>query len=192
MSSKVVAIGGVAGTGKTKIIQDFIQKSSDWKKVKPAITLDGIFSKKLNCYVLGKYVPFYEGEGYAQGTDRLSMSVQPHAETFFKNLDRYSASHSNCIFEGDRLFNLKMLRYLLNETNHKCLFLVLDCNSSMLIERYRKRNSNQSAKFIQGRFTKYNNIIHKLKLNVTITKNEDLSDSTSISKVIDRFLNNTS
>ena len=181
---KIIAIGGVAGTGKTKIIQDFIKKSKDWKVSKPEKTLDSIYSEKMNCFVLGKYDPFYEGEGYAQGTDRLSMSVQPHAKKFFKNLN------SNCIFEGDRLYNQKMLEFLLNETNHECLFQILDCKSDMLIQRYRKRNSEQSAKFIQGRFTKYNNIIRNMKSNITIVKNETESDSKKISKIINNFILN--
>ena len=40
--NKVVAIGGVPGTGKTTLVQRVISFADDWKVCKPAELLDAI------------------------------------------------------------------------------------------------------------------------------------------------------
>jgi guanylate kinase len=147
---KIIAVGGVPGTGKTTIIEKIIDRIEDWEVAKPAELLDSIFSPALNLYVLGKYQPWYDGEGYAQGTDRLSMAVQPKAIEFLKTCK------SNILFEGDRLFTQGFLEAC-SAFGDLSIFL-LQSNQETLQERYDERGSEQSEQFIRSRATKYNNL----------------------------------
>ena len=104
---KVIAMGGEPATGKTTLMFKLISMADDWQIVKPQKLLDAMYSEKLNLYILGKYET---GDNVFQGTDRLSMAVQPDAVAFFESLE-----NSNVIFEGDRLFNGKMLDRLCDQ-----------------------------------------------------------------------------
>ena len=100
---RVIAMGGEPATGKTTLMFKLISMADDWQIVKPQKLLDAMYSKKLNLYILGKYAN--DGNVF-QGTDRLSMAVQPDALKFFEQLT-FDADDVNVIFEGDRLFNGK-------------------------------------------------------------------------------------
>lgn len=169
MINKIIGIGGMPGTGKTTLVKKFMERTDDWKVVKPVPLLDALYSEKLDCYVLGKYDPWYPSEGYAMGTDRLSMAVQPNAEKFI------SETNSSVVFEGDRLFTGKFLDFIIEE-DKECFFLILETNDSKLKERYDERGSNQDEKFISGRRTKYENIWSGLTGNL-------FSDEDYIAKV---------
>jgi len=147
---KIIAVGGVPGTGKTTIVRKIIDRIEDWEVVKPADLLDSIYSPALNLYVLGKYQPWYTGEGYAQGTDRLSMAVQPKAIEFLQTCK------SNILFEGDRLFTQGFLEAC-SEIGDLSIFL-LNSDKTTLQERYDERGSEQSEQFIRSRATKYSNL----------------------------------
>ena len=181
----IVGICGVAGTGKTTIMKEFLKETDDWIIIKPEPLLDSLYSKKLDCYVLGKYSPYYDKApvGYAEGTDRLSMAVQQNALTFFTSLK------SNCIFEGDRLSNLSVFHHIIG-TGKPCMFVMLQSN--LLEQRYKERGSNQSMKFIKGRFTKYSNIEgdFKIRQHLKVFNNNKTEDIVSINKAITEFLLN--
>ena len=80
---RVIAMGGEPATGKTTLMFKLISMADDWKICKPEKLLDAMYSEKLNLYILGKYAN--DGNVF-QGTDRLSMAVQPDANAFFSNL----------------------------------------------------------------------------------------------------------
>ena len=164
----IFAIGGIPGTGKTTLVKNALDNLAiDWEPAKPADLLDGVYSKSRNCYVFGKYAPWYDVEGYAQGTDKLSMAVQPKAIEFIAQTD------ASIIFEGDRLFTASLL-----ET---CLDLA-DTESNDVEQRYKDRGSVQSDKFIRGRKTKYNNIAKNFLLweNIETHKHNTVEDTDSI------------
>lgn len=172
---KIVAIGGVPGTGKTTLVQKIISFVDDWKVCKPKELLDSIYSRSLNLYILGKYAPYYDGEGYAWGTDRLSMAVQPKASEFVKE------TTSNILFEGDRLFNQSFLELCVDEaTTHIC---VLKASKETLMCRYEARGSEQSEKFIQGRETKYGNLLTNFSL-MPYTEYMENSNSDDQEKIV--------
>ena len=180
--NKVVAIGGVPGTGKTTLVQRVISFADDWEVCKPAELLDAIYSETLDLYILGKYAPFYEGEGYAWGTDRLSMAVQPKASEFLKE------TTSDILFEGDRLFNQSFLELCVERKDvHIC---VLKTDDSTLKSRYEERGSEQSEKFIQGRETKYGNLLTNFFLMpyTEYVENTNLDDQEKIVSQIRKFL----
>jgi hypothetical protein len=172
--ARVIAMGGEPATGKTTLIFKLISMADDWKVVKPQKLLDAMYSEKLNLYILGKY----ENDGNVfQGTDRLSMAVQPDAEKFFNEL-----SDVNVIFEGDRLFNAKMLDFLSEKFPEGFKVLILTVKNSTLDQRHIDRKDDQDDKFKNSRKTKISNIRSSLTLMdyIEVMVNENLDDQQKI------------
>ena len=188
---KVIAMGGEPATGKTTLMFKLISMADDWQIVKPEKLLDAMYSKKLNLYILGKYVN--DGNVF-QGTDRLSMAVQPDAEKFFSALEYESNAndHSvNVIFEGDRLFNGKMLDQLASAFPNDFKVLILKVKDSTLDQRHIDRKDDQDDKFKNSRKTKISNIMGSLTLMdyIETMVNENLDDQAKIIDYIRKFYN---
>ena len=187
--TKLIAMGGEPATGKTTLIFELIKLADDWANVKPQKLLDAVYSAKLNLYILGKY----EKNGTVfQGTDRLSMAVQPDAEKFIVDAVNPDSKMygSNIIFEGDRLFNGKFLDHILSnieEANFK--ILVLDVPHSVKEQRHVDRNDTQDDKFKNSRATKVANICSSLMLMeyIEVMPNENLEHQRDIIDFIGNF-----
>lgn len=152
---KIIAIGGVPGTGKTLLVRKFMDSiEGEWKSCEPISLLSAMYNEQHNVYVLGKYK---QGELFA-GTDMLSMAVQPKAQEWI------STCRSNVVFEGDRLFNKSFLEFLLTIPKVELFIIYLKVAQAILQNRYDQRGSNQSTKFIKGRETKYANLQVNIKL----------------------------
>ena len=179
---KVIAMGGEPATGKTTLMFKLISMADDWKVIKPQKLLDAMYSEKLNLYILGKYAN--DGNVF-QGTDRLSMAVQPDAEKFFMELD-YANADANVIFEGDRLFNGKMLDQLSSAFPNSFKVLILTVKDSTLDQRHIDRKDDQDDKFKNSRKTKISNIMSSLTLMdyIETMVNENLDDQ---AKIIDNI-----
>jgi hypothetical protein len=188
---RVIAMGGEPATGKTTLMFKLISMADDWQTVKPEKLLDAMYSKKLNLYILGKYVN--DGNVF-QGTDRLSMAVQPDATAFFSNLayESNADGHSvNVIFEGDRLFNGKMLDRLSELFPNDFKILILTVKDSTLDQRHIDRKDDQDDKFKNSRKTKISNIMGSLTLMdyIETMVNENLDDQSKIIDNIRKFYN---
>ena len=188
---KVIAMGGEPATGKTTLMFKLISMADDWQIVKPEKLLDAMYSKKLNLYILGKYVN--DGNVF-QGTDRLSMAVQPDAEKFFSALEYESNAndHSvNVIFEGDRLFNGKLLDKLSEWFPNSFKVLVLTASHDTKEQRHVDRKDDQDDKFKNSRATKISNIMGSLTLMdyIETMVNENLDDQKNILEYIKKFYN---
>jgi hypothetical protein len=188
---RVIAMGGEPATGKTTLMFRLISMADDWQTVKPEKLLDAMYSKKLNLYILGKYVN--DGNVF-QGTDRLSMAVQPDATAFFSNLayESNADGHSvNVIFEGDRLFNGKMLDRLSELFPNDFKILILTVKDSTLDQRHIDRKDDQDDKFKNSRKTKISNIMGSLTLMdyIETMVNENLDDQSKIIDHIRKFYN---
>ena len=179
---KVIAMGGEPATGKTTLMFRLISMADDWQVVKPQKLLDAMYSKKLNLYILGKYVN--DGNVF-QGTDRLSMAVQPDAEKFFSEL-WYENANVNVMFEGDRLFNGKLLDKLSEWFPESLKVLVLTASHDIKEQRHVDRKDDQDDKFKNSRATKISNITGSLTLMdyIDTMVNENLNDQ---SKIIDNI-----
>jgi len=188
---RVIAMGGEPATGKTTLMFKLIALANDWVVAKPEKLLDAMYSKQLNLYILGKYVD--DGNVF-QGTDRLSMAVQPDAERFFSNLayESNADEHSvNVIFEGDRLFNGKMLDRLSDLFPNDFKVLILTVKDSTLDQRHIDRKDDQDDKFKTSRATKISNIMGSLTLMdyIETMVNENLDDQSKIIENIKTFYN---
>ena len=178
---RVIAMGGEPATGKTTLMFKLISMANDWEVIKPQKLLDAMYSKKLNLYILGKYAD--DGNVF-QGTDRLSMAVQPDAVTFFESLET-----GNVIFEGDRLFNGKMLDRLSELFPNDFKVLILTVKDSTLDQRHIDRKDDQDDKFKNSRKTKISNIMGSLTLMdyIETMVNENLDDQSQIIENIRKF-----
>jgi broad-specificity NMP kinase len=173
---KIVAVGGVPGTGKTSLFREFIAKHS-WEKVEPIKLLSSMYCKELDLYIFGKYE---EGEVFA-GTDRLSMAVQPSAQEFVRT------TTSNVLFEGDRIFNRSFLEFVAELPEVDLQVIYLKVPQAMLEERYADRGSNQSDVFLKGRETKYSNILANFGLMEYIQEffNRNIEEQTIVLNHLD-------
>lgn len=181
---KIIAIGGEPATGKTTLMFKLISMTDDWKVCKPEKLLDAMYSEKLNLYILGKY----ENDGNVfQGTDRLSMAVQPDAAAF---IDKNKNNNVNMIFEGDRLFNSKYIDHIQNATEDFRV-LVLTANKDVVGQRHVDREDDQDDKFINGRRTKVSNIMNSLTLlgYIDVMPNESFDDQKKIIDYIRNYFN---
>ena len=180
---KVIAMGGEPATGKTTLMFKLISMADDWQVVKPEKLLDAMYSKKLNLYILGKYA---NDSNVFQGTDRLSMAVQPDAVAFFESI-----KDANVIFEGDRLFNGKMLDRLSELFPNDFKVLVLTASHDTKEQRHVDRKDDQDDKFKNSRATKISNIMGSLTLMdyIETMVNENLDDQSKIIDVIRKFYN---
>lgn len=180
---RVIAMGGEPATGKTTLMFKLISMADDWQVVKPQKLLDATYSKKLNLYILGKY----ENDGNVfQGTDRLSMAVQPDAVAFFESIE-----DANVIFEGDRIFNGKMLDRLSELFPNDFKVLILTASHNTKEQRHVDRKDDQDDKFKNSRATKISNIMGSLTLMdyIETMVNENLDDQSKIIDVIRKFYN---
>lgn len=149
---KLIAIGGIPGTGKTTLVKALLATKGDWQATKPVPLLDALYSPSLDLYILGRYP---ENEVFG-GTDRLSMAVQPKAKAFVES------TNSHVLFEGDRLFNLSFLTHVKELGKHGLHIVSLETEETELPSRYASRGSNQSEKFIKGRRTKVAKVLSQL------------------------------
>lgn len=169
---KLIAVGGEPATGKTTLMFKIIDMADDWEVCKPEKLLDALYSKKLNTYILGKY----EKGSTFQGTDRLSMAVQPNAEQFIVKLE-----DTNVLFEGDRLFNSSFLEHIARLTE-QLQIIVLEVKNDVVKQRHIDRADDQDDKFINSRRTKIANISSSLVLMdyINVMQNNDVVDQQNI------------
>lgn len=160
LKQRCIAIGGMPGTGKTTLMRKFLGELPEVKEFRKLVNgheFDDLI-------ILGDYSKVDE---VFAGTDRFSMAVQPEAEKFFLENEK------NVVFEGDRIFNSKMLNFIQNN-GYELLVLILEASDETLKERYKKRGSDQSEKFISGRRTKCENIKNDTFLKCVYTMNVDI------------------
>ena len=156
---KIIAIGGVPGTGKTTLFRKFMEGKT-FEKVEPVKLMPALYSAELDLYILGKYD---EGEIYA-GTDKLSMACQPNIQEFA------ASTTSNILYEGDRIFNQSFLEFAMDLPDVDLQIIFLNASQPLLEQRYSDRGSNQSETFLKGRNTKYNNLLGNFDLMSYITE----------------------
>lgn len=184
---KVLVIGGEPCTGKTTLVKRFIKESGlVFEKKKAAKLLDCLYNKEKDIYILGIYD---DSIGTFQGTDKLSMAVQPDAVSFFNNLES-----GTVIFEGDRLFNGKMLEYLSSKLNPENFsILVLKANDTVLESRHTERNDDQDDKFKTSRRTKVNNILSNLELReyTKVMYNNSQAEAEEVFSFVNKFVDQT-
>ena len=155
---RILIVGGVPGVGKTKFMRLLIEPL-----ISAGVARHGLLEyttyRQINpvrqLIVLGKY-----GTDTFAGTDKLSMAVQPYAQTFIaKQMDLLDAPP--VALEGDRLFNIPFID-LCREIGNEVKVLTLSATPSVLAERRAARvavvGKGQNQSWLNGRETKVKNV----------------------------------
>jgi deoxyadenosine/deoxycytidine kinase len=160
----VIGVGGEPATGKTTLFRRLIELY-DVRRTFHYQVFRGMMSEKSKMIVAGIYDDSLFG-----GTDKLSMAVQPVFFNFLKMINKNQCYDGyTVLFEGDRLFNAKCIRELMEKyVSH---FILLQANDTTLADRHTQRNDTQSDKFLKGRKTKYNNIISEFPDDIQLMSN---------------------
>jgi hypothetical protein len=158
---------GEPGVGKTTILlalfdilnkDGFRAKSFDygllrgdvWGKEGKTIWIPGVF----------------DGSMY-QGTDRLSMAVQPHAVKFLKTCAS-SSEHNSYLFEGDRLFNQSFL-----DVYKPSKVILIIAPEGVAEERRKGQGRTQSETILKSRRTRINNISKVYPVEFRMNETQD-------------------
>lgn len=181
---KIVGIGGEPATGKTTVVRKIIELIDENPKMFKLNTCVVTHFPEKKYMVMG----IYSGR-VNDGTDRLSMAVQPDAASFLNYMRGLPVFHDyKVVFEGDRLFNQKFLEQSIANVGLKdVLFIILTAAGNVRQERCDARGTNQSPKFLAGRSTKYANIIKNLKEIVHREVHENPLDTARIAQMVLNF-----
>ena len=168
----VIGIGGEPATGKSSLFSELINLVGEPRPIKYRVCQAAAYDAA-QIIVLG----IYDGSTF-QGTDRLSMGVQPHALEFVTRLHKNAGYHGwRVLFEGDRLFNSKFISSIQSAgiPHH---FYVLEAGEAMKSQRHHNRGDTQTATWLKGRVTKTQNIL-SAHPHVQALRNETYDDQIS-------------
>jgi predicted kinase len=142
---KVIIVAGEPCTGKTTLIKEAFNpaampKMFQYEKLRGHV--------KENLFIAG----IYGQDPIFEGTDKLSMSVQPSAVGFISHM-----KYGSLVAEGDRLANAKFLQSCADFDVHTHL-VILHAPNETLAERHTGRGDNQSSSWLASRQTKVQNL----------------------------------
>jgi dephospho-CoA kinase len=152
---KVIVIGGYPGVGKSTIVNRVLEDLSSQGRnfiLNKHDKLVTYMADQTGLIVMGTYG---KGETFP-GTDRFAMNVQPEAMAFLEELRDITDREITVLFEGDRLFNGKMLDWLHKE-NFQRVLCIVEADQTVVIQR-RQARSNQNEAWRKGRQTKVDRI----------------------------------
>lgn len=156
---KLIAVGGVPASGKSTIMKKFLEGCTT-TYVTPRKLVSAMHDAQKNLYILGQY-GWKDGSGRStenhgfEGTDKLSMAVQPEAIEFVKTCKE------NILFEGDRLFNQSFLDFAVEMVDRNELdlhIIIIQADPKIVDQRHVDRKDTQTDTFKKGRETKIDNI----------------------------------
>lgn len=153
---------GIPGTGKTTVTNELrkwaalnIEVGPIEDRTIPLVPFEEYQSKISGVWrFIGVFPSLLnlKNQHYAQGTDKLSMGVQP------KFLEFAEQQKANLYIEGDRLGNISVMRELIR-LGYQVQIVVLGAENARLQKRYVKRGSTQKESFLKGRVTKVRNVM---------------------------------
>jgi hypothetical protein len=171
MSKKAILIIGAPGVGKTTLANTVLARLNMTYSTCKLLEEGLVKFRRYSGGAFGTWDVlgvFGSDGGYAQGTDRLSMGVQPKFAEWLPQAE-------NLLIEGDRLANAKTVDAL-QEAGYKVYVISLSAGAKVRNARYAERESNQSLTFIKGRLTKVQNLVNiciaKKVQGVYLTVNE--------------------
>ncbi len=153
-SSIVIALGGEPASGKTTLLKRIRKNFPPLVDFKEGLVRGGY------CPINKVYFVGVFDDTMFEGTDKLSLSVQPSFIDFVRN-----TQNAKIVFEGDRLFNASVFEQL------KSVIFILDIDKDIHAQRHAQRGHEQNETFLKGRKTKIENIkstfSHKILNNNT-------------------------
>lgn len=139
--SIVIAVGGEPASGKTTLLKHIRRNYTNLVEFKDGL-VRGAYCPTSMVYFVGVF-----DDTMFEGTDKLSLSVQPSFIEFVRK-----TPNAKIVFEGDRLFNASIFEQL------KSVIFVLDIDPTIHTQRHAQRGHEQNETFLKGRKTKIDNI----------------------------------
>ncbi len=168
---KVIAIGGVPGSGKSTLVRHLIAQTTLRHKERLA---EGVFGHQLpewNAVVIGAYDDAVEGSNLPfetfPGTDKLSMAAHGPALWYLKKLVD-AGEVRTVFFEGDRLFCSGFLSEVARKIHCVLSIVMVEASAETLKERRTQRGTDQSAAFLKGRKTKVMGVVNHPELRCLV------------------------
>jgi hypothetical protein len=186
---KVIVIGGYPGSGKSYIVKEVIsrlinQEGHIFTLGKYGKLVTYMQSNK-GLIILGNYSP---GETFP-GTDRFPMNVQPEAAEFLAWLQEENIIALNegkqgftVLFEGDRLFNGKILNWF--QQAKFDLVLCIVTTEQKLLETRRNERSAQNETWRKGRATKVDRIAMEFPVHHRLMNNTKAEFEQSVKELL--------
>jgi dephospho-CoA kinase len=167
--SVVIALGGEPASGKTTLLKRIRKNFPNLTQFKSGL-VRGEYCPYNKVYFVGVF-----DDTMFEGTDKLSLSVQPSFIEFVRN-----TPDAKIVYEGDRLFNASVFEQL------RSVIFLLELSPSIHKARHAQRGHEQNETFLKGRKTKIENT--KNTFNHTILHNDYEKDieinETEIMKVL--------
>jgi dephospho-CoA kinase len=167
--SVVIALGGEPASGKTTLLKRIRKNFPNLTQFKSGL-VRGEYCPYNKVYFVGVF-----DDTMFEGTDKLSLSVQPSFIEFVRN-----TPDAKIVYEGDRLFNASVFEQL------RSVIFILELSPSIHKARHAQRGHEQNETFLKGRKTKIENT--KNTFNHTILHNDYEKDieinETEIMKVL--------
>jgi hypothetical protein len=155
--SVVIALGGEPASGKTTLLKRIRKNFSNMVEFKDGL-VRGEYCPIYNVYFIGVF-----DDTMFEGTDKLSLSVQPSFIEFISK-----TPNAKIVFEGDRLFNASIFEQV------DSLIYILNIDPIIHKERHALRGHEQNETFLKGRKTKIDNI--KNTFTHTLLNNDTETD----------------
>lgn len=153
MSLRLGAVVGEPATGKSTLLRALMAAlGTGWTPFKAGLVrghrlrVGGVSVLVLGIYESGRF----------DGTDRLSMAVQPEAEALLRRLAS-GLSPVSVVLEGDRLGNAKLFAAV-EALGAEQRWWRLVAGEALLGERHRTREDDQTEAWLRGRRTKVANV----------------------------------
>jgi uridine kinase len=140
-TSIVISLGGEPASGKTTLLKRIRKNFPNLVEFKNGL-VRGEYCPNSLVYFVGVF-----DDTMFEGTDKLSLSVQPSFIEFVRN-----TPNAKIVFEGDRLFNASVFEQL------KSVIFILDIDKDIHAQRHAQRGHEQNETFLKGRKTKIENI----------------------------------
>lgn len=167
MGFKVIVIAGEPATGKSTLVK----KAFEPEKMPNSFEFGLLRGHTDNqIFVAG----LYRGELF-DGTDKLSMAVQPHALSFVNQCATHGREGA-LIAEGDRLSNAKFLEALRVQAVAVHL-VMLRAPQEVLDERHVQRGDVQNERWLSSRRTKAQNLCEAARALPHVTLHEWVNET---------------
>jgi len=156
----ITLIGGEPCTGKSFLVRKIKKEHSVSKQFEYKKLLKGYRNNKIE--IIGIY-----NDELFDGTDRLSMAVQP----VFLDYLQQKKSNSHIIFEGDRLFKKSLIENLFR-SEYNFRIIILKASQKLKQYRHKSRKDNQTEKWLNSKKTTIENIQKSYRYSEFYNENE--------------------
>lgn len=168
---EIIGIGGEPATGKTSLVKEILQSLGSPRDYNHKL-VKGLMFPESQAIVFG----VYGGDSIFEGTDRLSMAVQPIALNLISKMNNTASWHGwKIYFEGDRLFTGSLIEEVLTYKSPSRFYLLV-ASAAEKEARHTQRKDEQTERWIKSRQTKCANLLKQFPSSLRVLENNNYQD----------------